>query len=162
MPSTVANHEQASGPQSMIGHLIRFFRPDQIRAPEGRPSESGLTLVWSVIAQAKFSNGPRNACPELPGLRRRLLRQPWHDGQMAAWRGRLSDASSNLMKSLRKQQPQTGVGSGFVHASTPVPTYAGFCRARLRVRSLRRNCRSSTYTSSWPAMIRAMTRGALV
>jgi hypothetical protein len=71
----------------MIGHLIRCFAPDQIRAPDGAPSESGLTLVWSVIAQAKFSKSPRNACLELPGLMRQLLRQPQYDGEMAAWRG---------------------------------------------------------------------------
>jgi hypothetical protein len=39
------------------------------------------------MVQAKFSEGARNACPELSGLLRPVLRQPWDDGQMAAWRG---------------------------------------------------------------------------
>lgn len=85
MPST--NREPPSRLGAGIAHLIRFFKPDLIRAPEGGPPESGLTLVWSVMVQAKFSEGPRNACPETPGLSMRALRQPWDDGQMAAWRG---------------------------------------------------------------------------
>lgn len=32
------------------------------------------------MVQVKFSEGARNACPELSGLLRRLLRQPWDDG----------------------------------------------------------------------------------
>lgn len=84
MPSTVANRKQASKLRKKIGHLIRFFKPDLITAPEAGPSESGLELVWSVMVQAKFSASPRNACLELHGSGH----QPW-DGSLA---GKLSDS----------------------------------------------------------------------
>lgn len=88
MPSTVANRAQASRLGEKIGHLIRFFKPDLITAPEAEPSESGLGLVWLVIVQAKFSASPRNACLEWPGSKHQPLRQPWH-GSLA---GKLSDS----------------------------------------------------------------------